>query len=214
MIYKLSLRPAELNRDCNNCITFQEAIAVGIKAIIEPNDKVITAYRCHGWTYLMGVSVNGVLSELTGRKSGCARGKGGSMHMYCKNFYGGNGIVGAQVRYQHQTCAYSCKLGLVFTITEIILSQVPLGVGLALSLKYKNLNGVSFTLYGDGAANQGQVFEVYNMAKLWNLPAIFICENNGYGMGTSAERAAASTDYYTRGDYIPGIWVSSLPNNG
>lgn len=84
-----------------------------------------------------------------------------------------------------------------------------MGVGLALALKYKGIKGVSFSLYGDGAANQGQVFEVYNMAKLWNLPTIFICENNGYGMGTSAERAAASTDYYSRGDYIPGLWVSS-----
>lgn len=80
-------------------------------------------------------------------------------------------------------------------------------MGLAFSLKYKEKNAISITLYGDGAANQGQVFEVYNMAKLWNLPAVFVCENNGYGMGTSAERASASTDYYSRGDYIPGIWV-------
>lgn len=159
----------------------QEAIAVGIKAILDPVDKVITAYRCHGWTYLMGAPITSVLTELTGRKGGCARGKGGSMHMYAPNFYGGNGIVGA---------------------------QVPLGVGLAFALKYKEQKGISIALYGDGAANQGQVFEVYNMAKLWNLPAVFICENNGYGMGTSAERAAASVDYYSRGDYIPGIWVN------
>lgn len=92
---------------------------------------------------------------------------------------------------------------------HLLRAQVPLGVGLAFSLKYQNVSGVAIALYGDGAANQGQVFEVYNMAKLWDLPTIFICENNGYGMGTSAERASASPDYYTRGDYIPGIWVSS-----
>lgn len=130
----------------------QEACAVGMTAAMRPDDSVITAYRCHGWTFLMGVSVEGVLSELTGRGTGCSRGKGGSMHMYSKNFYGGNGIVGA---------------------------QVPLGVGIALAAKYNNKKAVCFSLYGDGAANQGQVFEVYNMAKLWNLPVIFVCENNG-----------------------------------
>ncbi|KAK5640412.1 hypothetical protein RI129_011223 [Pyrocoelia pectoralis] len=161
----------------------QEAVAVGIKSALRPHDAVITAYRAHGWAYLMGVNHVGVLSELTGRQGGCARGKGGSMHMYCKNFYGGNGIVGA---------------------------QVPLGVGIALGLKYQGTDGVCVSLYGDGAANQGQVFEVYNMAKLWNIPCIFVCENNGYGMGTSAERASASTDYYTRGDYVPGLWVDGM----
>ncbi|KAF4526104.1 hypothetical protein B566_EDAN007598 [Ephemera danica] len=161
----------------------QEACAVGMKAAMGPLDGIISAYRIHGWTYLMGVSPLGVLSELTGRKSGCARGKGGSMHMYAPNFYGGNGIVGA---------------------------QVPLGVGVAFASRYRGEKAVCFTLYGDGAANQGQIFEVYNMAKLWNVPCIFVCENNGYGMGTSADRASANTSYYTRGDYVPGIWVDGM----
>jgi pyruvate dehydrogenase E1 component alpha subunit len=161
----------------------QEAVAVGIKAALRSHDAVITAYRAHGWSHLMGVDPLGVLAELTGRQSGCARGKGGSMHMYTKNFYGGNGIVGA---------------------------QVPLGVGIALAAQYKGTDGVCVALYGDGAANQGQVFEVFNMAKLWHIPCIFVCENNGYGMGTSAARAAANTAYYTRGDVIPGIWIDGM----
>lgn len=108
----------------------QEAVCVGIKAAMRPSDAVITAYRAHGWTYMMGVSVEGVLAELTGRATGVVRGKGGSMHMYANNFYGGNGIVGA---------------------------QVPLGAGVALALKYQGIDGVCVTLYGDGAANQGKV---------------------------------------------------------
>uniref|UniRef100_A0A1B6CAI5 Pyruvate dehydrogenase E1 component subunit alpha n=1 Tax=Clastoptera arizonana TaxID=38151 RepID=A0A1B6CAI5_9HEMI len=161
----------------------QEACAVGMKAAMRSEDAIISAYRVHGWCYLMDISEEGVLSELTGRKSGCARGKGGSMHMYSKNFYGGNGIVGA---------------------------QVPLGAGVAFAMKYLGTGGVCLTLYGDGAANQGQVFEAYNIAKLWEIPCIFVCENNGYGMGTSVDRASASSAYYTRGDYIPGIWVDGM----
>lgn len=161
----------------------QEACCVGMESAIERDDPVITAYRAHGWTYMRGVSLVGVLSELTGRKTGCAQGKGGSMHMYNHNFYGGNGIVGA---------------------------QVPLGAGIGFALKYQKKPNIVVALYGDGAANQGQLFEAYNLAKLWNIPIIFVCENNGYGMGTSVDRAAASTDYYTRGDYVPGIWVDGM----
>uniref|UniRef100_A0A667ZKI0 Pyruvate dehydrogenase E1 subunit alpha 1b n=1 Tax=Myripristis murdjan TaxID=586833 RepID=A0A667ZKI0_9TELE len=130
----------------------QEACAVGIESAINPSDHLITAYRSHGYTYTRGVSVKEILAELTGRKGGVAKGKGGSMHMYAPHFYGGNGIVGAQ----------------------------------------------------------GQLFESFNMAALWKLPCIFICENNRYGMGTSVERASASTDYYMRGDFIPGIRVDGM----
>jgi len=161
----------------------QEACCIGLNAALRPTDAVITAYRAHGWTYIRGVSVTGVLAELTGRKTGCAQGKGGSMHMYAPGFYGGNGIVGA---------------------------QVPLGAGIALAMKYNGTDNLCLSLYGDGAANQGQVFEAYNMAALWDLPVIFICENNGFGMGTSVDRASASTEYYKRGDYIPGIWVDGM----
>lgn len=168
---------------CHLC-SGQEAIYSGMKAGIRGQDSIITSYRAHGFTYVMGVPVLGVLAELTGKKGGVVRGKGGSMHMYAKNFYGGNGIVGA---------------------------QVPLGAGIAFAHQYKGDGGVNFSLYGDGAANQGQVYEAFNMAKLWNLPAVFICENNGYAMGTSTERHhGAESEFYKRGDYIPGIWVDGM----
>jgi len=167
---------------CHLC-SGQEAIYSGMKAALRDVDSVITSYRAHGFTYVMGIPVLGVLGELAGKKCGVVRGKGGSMHMYAKNFYGGNGIVGA---------------------------QVPLGAGIAFGHKYKGDGGVNFALYGDGAASQGQVAEAFNLAKLWNLPAVFICENNHYGMGTSQERHSASTDFYKRGDYIPGIHVDGM----
>lgn len=132
----------------------QEAVATGMMQRLRKCDSVITAYRCHAWTYLMGVPLLDMMAELVGLKAGCSRGKGGSMHMYCDKFYGGNGIVGA---------------------------QVPLGAGVALAHQYRRDGGVCVALYGDGAANQGQIFEAYNMAKLWCLPCIFVCENNHYG---------------------------------
>ncbi|VEU20153.1 DEKNAAC101074 [Brettanomyces naardenensis] len=161
----------------------QEAIAVGIENAITKEDDVITSYRCHGFTYMRGASVKEVMGELMGKRCGVSFGKGGSMHMYAPHFYGGNGIVGA---------------------------QVPLGAGLGFAHHYNGDKNLSFTLYGDGAANQGQVFESFNMAKLWNLPVIFGCENNMYGMGTSTQRSSALTDYYKRGQYIPGLKVDGM----
>lgn len=161
----------------------QEACYVGLEAGIKPSDHVITSYRAHGICYTRGLSVKSILAELTGRKGGCAKGKGGSMHMYAGRFYGGNGIVGA---------------------------QVPLGAGIALACKYTGNDEICLTLYGDGAANQGQIAEAHNMAALWKLPCVFICENNLYAMGTSAERASANTEYYKRGDFIPGLRVDGM----
>ncbi|KAH6668919.1 dehydrogenase E1 component-domain-containing protein [Halenospora varia] len=163
--------------------TGQEAVAVGIEHSLTKEDDVITAYRCHGFALMRGASVKSIVGELLGRREGIAYGKGGSMHMFTKGFYGGNGIVGA---------------------------QVPVGAGLAFAHQYNGNKNTTVALYGDGASNQGQVFEAFNMAKLWKLPILFGCENNKYGMGTAANRSSALTDYYKRGQYIPGLKVNGM----
>jgi pyruvate dehydrogenase E1 component alpha subunit len=165
----------------------QEAVVVGLQANATEADSVITTYRDHGHMLACGMDPKGVMAELTGRIGGYSRGKGGSMHMFSreKKFYGGHGIVGA---------------------------SVPLGAGLAFAHKYRGDGGVNFCYFGDGAANQGQVYEAFNMASLWKLPVIFIIENNRYGMGTSIQRASASTEFYRRGDAfgIPGVVVDGM----
>ncbi len=165
----------------------QEAAVVGMQATIEEGDTVITGYRDHGHMLVCGMDPKGVMAELTGRRGGYSKGKGGSMHMFSreKNFYGGHGIVGA---------------------------QVPLGTGLAFSHRYRENGKVSHTYLGDGAVNQGQVYEAFNMAALWKLPVVYIIENNKYGMGTSVERASARPELYLRGQSygIPGEQVDGM----
>jgi pyruvate dehydrogenase E1 component alpha subunit len=165
----------------------QEAVVVGMQMAIKPGDQVITTYRDHGHMLAIGMDPKGVMAELTGRQGGYSRGKGGSMHMFSKEkaFFGGHGIVGA---------------------------NVPLGAGLAFANKYRGNDHICLTYFGDGAANQGQVYETFNMAKLWKLPVIFIIENNRYAMGTSIDRAAATTDFSHRGASfdIPGEQVDGM----
>jgi pyruvate dehydrogenase E1 component subunit alpha len=165
----------------------QEAVVIGMQMAIKPGDEVITGYRDHGHMLACGMDPKGVMAELTGRRGGYSKGKGGSMHMFSveKGFFGGHGIVGA---------------------------QVPLGTGLAFANKYRGNDNVSLTYLGDGAANQGQVYESFNMAKLWKLPVIYIIENNQYGMGTSVARASATVNLSQRGRSfdIPGEQIDGM----
>jgi pyruvate dehydrogenase E1 component alpha subunit len=165
----------------------QEAVVVGTRASMVDGDQMITGYRDHGHMLACGMESRGVMAELTGRAGGYSRGKGGSMHMFSteKHFYGGHGIVGA---------------------------QVPIGAGLALSNKYKGNGNVSLAFFGDGASNQGQVYEAFNMAKLWSLPVVFVIENNQYAMGTSVIRSSAETELHKRGSSfeIKGIQVDGM----
>jgi pyruvate dehydrogenase E1 component alpha subunit len=165
----------------------QEAVVVGMQMTLKSGDEVITGYRDHGHMLACGMDPKGVMAELTGRQHGYSRGKGGSMHMFSveKGFFGGHGIVGA---------------------------QVPLGTGLAFANKYRGNDNVSLTYFGDGAANQGQVYESFNMAELWKLPVVYIIENNQYGMGTSVARASATTNLAQRGRSfdIPGEQIDGM----
>ena len=165
----------------------QEAVAVGLQSALSDKDSVITGYRDHGHMLVMGMDPKGVLAELTGRRGGYSKGKGGSMHMFSKEkeFYGGHGIVGA---------------------------QVSLGTGIAFANKYRGTSQVCMTFFGDGAANQGQVYESFNMAALWKLPVVYVIENNRYAMGTAVNRSSAQTDFSKRGlsFNIPGEQVDGM----
>ena len=165
----------------------QEAVVVGMQMALKKGDQVITGYRDHGHMLACGMEAKGVMAELTGRRGGYSKGKGGSMHMFSKaeNFYGGHGIVGA---------------------------QVSLGTGLAFANRYRGNDSVSLAYFGDGAANQGQVYESFNMAELWKLPVVYVIENNRYGMGTSIDRASSRTDFFHRGMAygIPGEQVDGM----
>ena len=165
----------------------QEAVVVGLEAAAEEGDKRITSYRDHGHMLACGMDAGGVMAELTGREGGYSKGKGGSMHMFSKekHFYGGHGIVGA---------------------------QVPIGAGLAFADKYKENGRVTFTYFGDGASNQGQVYETFNMAALWSLPVVFVIENNQYAMGTAQKRSTSTPEIHTRGEAfgIPGEAVDGM----
>ena len=165
----------------------QEAVVVGMQMALQDGDQVITGYRDHGHMLACGMDATGVMAELTGRRGGYSKGKGGSMHMFSveKHFFGGHGIVAA---------------------------QVSLGTGLAFANRYRGNDSVSLTYFGDGAANQGQVYESFNMAALWKLPVVYVIENNRYAMGTSVSRSSAQTDFSKRGVSfnIPGKQIDGM----
>src|ERR1700704_3291080 len=165
----------------------QEAVVVGMQATLQPADQVITTYRDHGHILACGMEPSGVMAELTGRATGYSKGKGGSMHMFSreKNFFGGHGIVGA---------------------------NVPIGTGLAFADRYRDNGAVCLTYFGDGAANQGQVFESFNMAELWKLPVVYIIENNQYAMGTAVDRSTSEIHLFKRGaaQNVPGEAVDGM----
>ena len=165
----------------------QEAVAAGMYNALRDGDSIVTSYREHGFALLSGETPSRIIAELMGRATGCSKGKGGSMHMFNvrSNFFGGHGIVGA---------------------------QVPIGTGIAFSSQYKNSKNVVFTCLGDGAINQGQVYEAFNMAALWKLPVIYVVENNEYAMGTSVSRSSFITDLYKRGEGcgVPGVQVDGM----
>ena len=153
----------------------QEAIAGGLVSALSPEDKIVTAYRQHGIALARGLSSKSCMAELFGKETGCVNGKGGSMHFFSKehNYFGGNGIVGA---------------------------QIPIGTGIGFAEKYKGTKNLAVTMFGDGAARQGALYESFNMAETWDLPVLYICENNGYAMGTSVERTSSVTDIYKMGE--------------
>ncbi len=165
----------------------QEAVVTGLQACAKEGDQIITTYRDHGHMIASGADPKSIMAELLGRVDGCSRGKGGSMHIFdlSRHFYGGHGIVGA---------------------------SVPLGTGLAFANKYRGNDNVCFSYFGDGAANQGQVYEAFNMAALWKLPVIYVIENNEYAMGTSVKRSSSTTELYRRGEAfaIPGKQVNGM----
>lgn len=164
----------------------QEVIYAALESVMK-DDLAVSSYRCHGIAHVTGCSVQEIMGEMLGKQAGVCKGKGGSMHLYNRNFFGGHGIVGA---------------------------QVPLGLGIAYALKYRSIQEsrkgmqVCYAFYGDGAANQGQVWESFNMAMIWNLPIVFVCENNRYGMWTPVESVSPDNSFYTRGGAMPGIRIS------